>query len=99
MIVSETLKLFTMIFSNVLMNFAPRCPECDETFMTLVKLHTHAVNCHYYGQMKSLLQPQYKLSKGYCTECQKPTASLQSFMYHMGVKHRVVFAVRSLRKS
>jgi len=48
-------------------------------------------------QMKSLLQPQYKLSKGYCTECQKPTASLQSFMYHMGVKHRVVFAVSSLR--
>ena len=39
-----------------------QCPECQETFMTLVKLHTHAVNTHYYSQLKSLLQPQFKVS-------------------------------------
>jgi hypothetical protein len=44
-------------------------------------------------QLKSLLQPKFKECKGFCSECQKPTASLQSFMYHMGVKHRLVFAV------
>lgn len=38
-----------------------QCPECQETFMTLVKLHTHAVNTHYYSQLKSLLQPQFKV--------------------------------------
>jgi hypothetical protein len=73
-----------------------KCPECDASFMTLVKLHNHAVNYHYYAQLKSLLQPQFKESKGFCSECQKPSASLQSFMYHMGVKHRVVFAVKIL---
>ena len=70
-----------------------RCPECKESFVTTVKLHTHAVNCHYYAQLKTLLQPQYKMTRGFCGECQKPTASLQSFMYHMGVKHKVVLAV------
>jgi hypothetical protein len=39
-----------------------RCPECDENFMTLVKLHTHAVNTHYYSQLKSLLQPHFKVN-------------------------------------
>lgn len=69
------------------------CPECQAVFPSACKVFFHAINVHYHDVLKNKLQPYYKAGRGICTICQKPTATLQSYLYHMGVKHRIVFEV------
>jgi hypothetical protein len=74
----------------------PVCPDCGLTFSGLNPLFIHATSDHYKAQMTgkyfgSIFDPELSINKCFC--CEFETTNWETYLIHIGRKHKKIYSV------
>jgi hypothetical protein len=72
------------------------CPDCELTFSGLNPLFIHATSDHYKDQMTgkyfgSIFDPELSINKCFC--CEFETTNWETYLIHIGRKHKKIYSV------